>query len=70
MLTLMLMQLGTDCKLQLMIGGENGEYYDTVWHSSACSDSSILWVSLQLMFSLCCFYYCSRKFLTWMSDFL
>jgi len=43
---MMLVQLGTDCKLELMTGGENVEHYDVVWHSSSCSDSGILWVSL------------------------
>lgn len=52
----MLIQLGTDFKLELMTGGENGEHYDTVWHSSACSDSGILWVSLHCSFLSYCYF--------------
>jgi len=45
-------QLGTDCKLELTIGtsSDNSEYCDTVWRSSACTDSGTLWVSLHCWF--------------------
>jgi len=45
MLMSMSTQLGTDCRLELKVDGENSVPCETVWRSSTDVDSGVLWVS-------------------------